>query len=184
MNDNERPPSLEELRELVRRYHPPGVLDVDEGYAELPEVKARRAVQGAAPGGEEWSRLLKRIKAAWPDAKLLDHSTLHLDCGRQVRVMRDHSDPGHHLVAWVSLLAPVALIYESCHERGKKAVITPPAESRDKEGLDELARLIEATGVRVLPWDLAMEIVPDVAVGNLLPGNATLASCLFSSTLA
>jgi hypothetical protein len=176
-------PPLEDLLAIACRFHPTGALDVEPGYAELPEVRARRAVQEAAPGGAEWTAFLGDLKRLFPSARLLDHSTLHLCCARHVRVMRDPEDPGHHLVAWVSVLAPVALVYESRHTVGQKAKVLPPGEASDTEGIQQLQRAVQGHGWRVLPWDVATHPVPGVAVGNLLPGQATLASCLFSDFL-
>lgn len=172
-----------ELHALARRYHPAGVLDVDDGYADLPEVRARRAIQRAAAGADEWRELQEELRRIWPSGRVMDFSTLHLDCARQLRVMHDEADPGHHLVAWLSLLAPVALIYESRQPIGQRPVVTPPDQATDADGIQLLTRAVQARGWRVLPWDLANRPVPGVSVGNLLPGEATLASCLFSSSL-
>jgi hypothetical protein len=172
-----------DLVALAHRFHPTGALDVDPGYADLPEVQARRAVQDAAGGAAEWQALLRELQRIWPGARVMDHSTLHLDCGRHLRVMRDPDDPGHHLVVWVSLLAPVALIYESHQAPGQRAVVTPPDRARDAEGIGRLTEAVESLGWKVLRWDVAIQPVPGVAVGNLLPGEATLASCLFSDNL-
>lgn len=172
-----------DLVALAHRFHPTGALDVDPGYAELPEVQARRAVQQAAEGAGEWQALQRELRRSWPEARMMDHSTLHLDCGRHLRVMRDPDDPGHHLVIWVSLLAPVALIYESHQAPGQRAAVTPPDQARDAEGIARLTGAVQALGWEVLRWDDATQPVPGVAVGNLLPGEATLASCLFSDHL-
>jgi hypothetical protein len=175
--------TADELLAIAARYHPTGAFDVDPGYTDLREVQARRAVQRVAEGAADWRDLLNEIGGLWPSAKVMDYSKLDLDCGRHVRVMRDPADPGHHLVAWLSLLAPVALVYESRQPCGQRAVVTPPHHARDAEGIQQLRRLIHARGRQVLPWDIATQRVPLVAVGNLLPGEATLASCLFSDNL-
>lgn len=176
-------PPAADLLATARRFHPTGALDVDPGYADLPEVQARRAVQRAAEGAAAWRDLQREILRSWPSARAMDHSTLHLDCGRHLRVMRDPDAPGHHLVIWISLLAPVALIYEARQTPGQRAVVTPPEQAPDAEGVRQLIQIVQARGVAVLSWDVATQPVPGVAVGNLLPGEATLASCLFSDNL-
>jgi len=98
--------SREALIDVVHRYHPAGHLDVEPGYDALPEVRARKAVQQASPS-DTWDLLLANLRALWPAAKVMDHSQLLFDCGRQVRVGRDPAEAGHHLVGWASLLARV-----------------------------------------------------------------------------
>jgi len=174
-------PQASTLLALARSVHPAHALEDEPGYADLPEVRHRRQLQERAPGSEAWSALLAELRA-WP-ARVLDHSTLHLDCGRQARMLVEPDHPGHHLVVWVSLLAPLALRYESHHTPGRRAVISQAEDSQSPASFARLDAILARHGLTIVPWALARQSVPEVGVGNLLPGTATLAACLFSSAL-
>jgi hypothetical protein len=166
---------------LAYRYHPRGQLDVEPGYESWPEVRARRRAQEHAqrePGA--WTALLAAARSAWPAAQVMDWSRLELDTARHLRLQIESTRPRRHLVAWASILAPVALVYEAEAAPGKSARILTRADAAHPEELERLEALVRQHGWVPMAPEIATIPLPELAVGNLLPGRVTLADALFS----
>ncbi|MRG97217.1 hypothetical protein [Polyangium spumosum] len=171
-----------ELLDLVYRFYPRGVRNFDRMYVPPGEPfyedteEHRRLVEAANRGRAEyptWNAMLTRLYARH---RVRDES-LSLFAGwtepaysaRLYRPKDLEPVPGRKasLSFHVSLLGP----YYGIHDRG---------EADEKPAV--IAEEIEKTypGYQTIPPELGNEVVPDVAVGVVGFGTATIYICLFS----
>lgn len=184
--------STDELFELVYKYHPklgnPSKylpLEWDECYSTAPETQARRAIEGEALRDDErWIALVGALQKQFPRHWIADTTHSHRRACYAVTIAYQHS-PEHDidkvLVVCASFLAPLYFLYESHRREGEDATIIyePTLETASiVDGIQrEMASRLDYQ--RIDPKIAAMQ-APDICVGNLLPGEVTLADALFT----
>jgi len=177
------------LRELVYSYYPVGVRVDDAAYPDSEESRrleaARtRAVQDSAA----WQRLLESLRIELPDCRIEDwtHLGTNKDACYRCRVeLATPDDSLHAIVACVSIITPFYLTYSSVVRQSGSRF--SPSEVRHELSDDEVqygnvvaSDIEKIFGYRPMPPGIGTELVPDVAVGNVVLGKATLYDCLFT----
>lgn len=161
-----------ELLDVIYRFHPRGLHEGSLGYDDTEEAAHfRDAMRRGVAAYPTWRALFDRLRPQYP---LRNHS---------LSFQRGDWDPAYSgeiylpgdrsLYFHVSLLGP----YYGIHRTGLPVEELPAVDS---------AREIDATfpGYAPIPPELGDLVVPDVAPGNLLFGEATIYECLLSELWA
>jgi len=177
-----------ELVELVHQYYPANLNE--EGFKSeqaqrLLALLARIEIERAPL----WNRFIERLRSHEPKSIVWDLSRpLNVQQCHRVRVYV----PGTLMarvdatavMACLSVMAPLYIVFTSYeHVEGDRTTTRvsyePRPETIDLERM--LERNIEETfGFTRLPNEVLFTPVPDLAPGNRLLGQATLADCLFT----
>ena len=161
-----------ELLEVVYRFHPRGLYDGGLGYDDTEEAQHfRDAMRRGVAAYPTWRALFDRLRPRYP---LRNHSLSFQRGGWDPAYSGEIYLPGDcSLYFHVSLLGP----YYGIHRTGLPVEELPAVD---------LAREIEATfpGYVPIPPELGNEVVPDVAPGNRLFGEATVYDCLLAGRWA
>ena len=112
----------------------------------------------------------------------MNFSNLALDTAWQLRIARSSERLEQQLVVFLSIFVRLALVYESEAPVGRPPIVRAPADATDGDAVRALQDIVRALGWQVLAWEKAQAPCPEIAAGNLLPGEATVADALFSAS--
>ena len=177
-----------ELVELVHQYYPANLNE--EGFESeqaqrLVALQERMEVERAPL----WDSFIARLESLQPELLIWDLSlplNVH-QCHRvRVYVPGTRRVPGSKVavMACLSLMAPLYMVLTSHQDYvdGKysyRVFYEPRPETVDLQRMLE-REIEEMFGFTRLPNEVLFTPVPDLAPGNLLLGEATLADCLFT----
>lgn len=184
------PNSVEALIEIARHYYPPGLYDSDPGYLLSEEaLRLEEAREKAGKNNSKWVNLLERLKEALPEAHIEDWTYLRHDASYRCRIYLPGAGPGEAestaVVACVSILAPLYLLYVSQQQHIGGRHPAPDISYTPLPGTEpywnEAARQIEAIfGFDPIDLEAGSTPVPNIVVGNVGMGKATLLDALFT----
>ena len=179
-----------ELLDAVYRHYPRGLAPEDPAHAAAPEtLRLREAQERARADRARLIALMEAVEAEVPGVQAMDLSYLAYDAGYTVRFNADPVGEGttrwREVVACISILAPVYLLYQSRIEvdaAGRQASTVTYAPDPDVAPLwDAAGRAVERIfGHAPLAADAGLAVLPDVQVQNVPPGEATLYDALFT----
>lgn len=187
------PPSAAALVELVHRFYPANLHEDDPRYAASAEnQRLLEARSRAWETREAWQQGLSHLRQALPQNPTEDWTALHSDSCWRVRVYLPEPLPVEgggqefrSVVGLVSLLAPVAALYTSFHQkfgtlwRQPTLFFEPVPETRPIE--EAVERVLHAAlGVHRIPSQTLFTPVPDIQCFNVPLGKAQLIDCLFT----
>ena len=183
------------LVQLVHRFHPANLLNVDPRYDESEEGQRLTAlVHANAQPSPAWKDFIQRMREEFPDCSIWDTTIPRHDPCYSARVSQPgfvEGDPRcDDLVCLLSQLAPVYALYASHTQwkspdfpEGEYWLRFPPFPPEFQEREAKLAGLIESTfGFTRLSNDVLFTPVPDLVprTANFVLGEAQLIDCLFT----
>lgn len=199
--------SNDDLTRLAYRYYPRlgdalyrlTAQEYDELYKSSQEFQALLAAQKKALEDKtQWEALLTTLEDTLPRNSLMDSTRGYHDVCYTARIhlgSDESTSPtkgilNKELVVSVSFLAPLYLLYEShWYERGTRddpeyepAGILLETTSESSHIVRVLEpRITEMLGCERLDPHVGATIVPDIQVGTLEPGEASLMDALFTA---
>ncbi len=199
-------PSADSLIQLSYRYYPRlgdalyrlPAQEYDELYQATPEFQALFAAQQKAiQDRTRWRALLTALVDALPANSLMDSTRGYSDVCYTARIeigTHETATEGtlcKELVMSMSFLAPLYLLYEShFHERGTRdepeygptrILLELSSESTNIAHILE-RKIATMFGYERLDPSVGATIVPDIQVGYLEPGEASLMDALFTDS--
>lgn len=193
--DSRLAPQARELAAIAYRYHPRWHRkreSLDDYIERIPfatetllreDLAAEKLARNRA-----WHGLLAEVKAVFPDYWVADARAPGVEIpSYQLIVGYEHppgSGRGRHLVFRLSFLAPVYDFYESDQDSDTRNIerwLIPTPESR--RIADKVFEIIpQHFAYTRLDPEVGATPMPDLVVGTLAPGQATLASTLFQAS--
>ena len=184
---------LEDFLRAARSFHAPTMLE-GEAYRNAPETRRYgEAWEAALARHDEWQALVRKMQSELPDTTIGDTTAPYAIAAQRCCVYMtrlenaERNKPYSIIVALASVLVPYYHIYQIVADDRAGALAHGPPLPRprkDAEGTvsDIVARHLEQElGLKEFPSEYEAIRVPDIVVGNLLPGQATLVGALFDT---
>lgn len=182
------------LVQLVHRYYPAGLTNVDAQYDSTEEAQLlNQLIHENLKDRPRWMDFVLQIQQEFPDCSIWDATVPSHDPCTTCRVSLPGFTTGNSrydgVVCLLSQIAPVYAIY-AAHVEERGAALPrevwlrfPPLPTEFQTHESKLAQLIESTfGFTRLSNEILFTPVPDLVprVGHLQLGQAQLIDCLFT----
>jgi hypothetical protein len=178
------------LLDAIYRHYPRGLWADDPAYAKSVETKALRNAQEQTRADRSLLiSLMAAVEAEVPGVKAMDFSYLSYDACYIVRMNADsveqHPRRWRELVACISIIAPVYLLYQATIEisdSGEQRTAATHLPDPDVEPLWKVAaqQIERLFSQHLIPHAVGVTVIPDVQVQNVPLGQATFYDCLFT----